>query len=460
MPKDGTALITLDVGEPTAAPPAGDVETLLRLQRHTFRYFEREWSPHNGLVADRTEPGAPASIAAVGLALSTYAVAAERGLLSRAEATAMTLTTLRFFHASRQGPEPDATGYKGFYYHFLDMGTGRRAYESELSTIDTALFIAGALSAGLYFDGPGADEQEIRQLADDLYRRVDWAWARNGAETLSHGWTPETGFLTPRWSDGYSEAMILYILALGSPTFPIGEEGYRAWSRTFKTVTAYDLEYIYAGPLFIHQLSHVWIDFRGIRDARNREVGFDYFENSRRATLVHQRYAIANPLGFEGYSEFSWGITASDGPGPATRVIKGHPREFHGYLARGAPFGPDDGTLSPWAVVASLPFAPEEISRTLRHAIERLAKRRKLGGGFDASYNRTFPSPDGGARGWVAPFKIGLNEGPIILMIENYLSGLVWSLFRRSPAVVTGLRRAGFEGGWLDAASRVEPPAR
>jgi hypothetical protein len=355
---------------------------------------------------------------------------------------------LRFFHSCPQGPNPDATGYKGFYYHFLDMKTGRRASRCELSTIDTALLIAGALSAASYFDGPG-DELEIRDLAEALYRRVDWVWALDGATTLTHGWKPENGFLKRSWSEGYTEALVLYLLALGSPTFPIGERGYRDWTSTFERKTAYDIEYFYAGPLFIHQLSHIWIDFRGMRDDRNREVDFDYFENSRRATLVQRQYAIANPNGFAHYHQYGWGITASDGPGPAVRMIDGVQREFYGYRARGAPFGPDDGTISPWAVVTSLPFAPVEVLETIRHAVGQLASRDKLGHGFDASINPTFTVPDN-PHGWVSPLRFGLNQGPIVLMIENHLSGLMWTLLRQCPHLVTGLRRAGFTGGWLD----------
>ena len=423
------------------------------LQRQTIDYFARHLNPQNGLIADKSEPGSPASIAAVGLALTIYAVAVERGLLSRGEAVARTLVALRFFHSSPQGPELGATGYKGFYYHFLDMNAGRRAGKCELSTIDTALFISGAVSAGLYFDGPDDEEREIRDLADALYRRIDWVWALNRATTLSHGWEPESGFLEASWNEGYSEALILYILALGSPTFAIAEQGYRDWSSTFERRTAYDIEYFYAGPLFIHQLPHIWLDFRGIRDHRNREVGFDYFENSRRATRVQRRYAIANPNGFGHYSENGWGFTASDGPGPAVRVVDGIRREFHGYLARGAPFGPDDGTISPWAVVASLPFAPEAVCATIRHATEKLAPRNKLGVGFDASINPTFPVPSGDPNGWVSTWRFALNEGPMVLMIENHLSELVWKVFRRCPHVVTGLRRAGFTGGWLEDAA-------
>jgi hypothetical protein len=206
----------------------------------------------------------------------------------------------------------------------------------------------------------------------------------------------------------------------------------------------------YAGPLFIHQFSQLWLDLRGLRDDRNREVGWDYFENSRRATLVHRQYAIENPCGFQGYTENGWGLTASDGPGPAVREIDGVRREFHGYLARGAPFGPDDGTISPWAVVASLPFAPEMICAVIHHALAALARRHLTATGFDASYNGTFPDPRGGGAVWASPWKFGINEGPIILMIENHLQGSLWRLFRRSAAVVEGLRRAGFRGGWLE----------
>jgi hypothetical protein len=424
---------------------------LERLQSETFDYFVREWNPHNGLVADKTEPGWPSSIAAVGLGLSAYCVAVERGWMTRAEAIARTLATLRFLHASHQGPEPDATGYRGFYYHFLDMSTGRRAWQCEISTIDTALLMAGVLTVGSYFGGASSDESEIRVLADALYRRVDWAWASTGTGTIRHGWTPERGFLEYSWDNGYSEAILLYVLALGSPTFAIAAQGYREWTATFEWKTVYGHDYLYAGPLFIHQLSHAWIDFRGMRDARNREVDCDYFENSRRATLVQRQYAIENPQGFAHYSRNGWGLTASDGPGPAAQVVDGVRREFYGYLARGAPFGPDDGTISPWAVVASLPFAPDAVCETIRHAIERLALEKKAGRGFDASYNPTFRERRGRSKslGWVSPWKFGLNEGPIVLMIENHLSGLVWGLFGQSPYVVAGLRRAGFEGGWL-----------
>jgi hypothetical protein len=422
---------------------ASDRTMLETLQRDTFEYFVRETNPRTGLTADKTEPGSPSSVTATGLCLSAWCVAVERGWMSRAAATARTLTTLRFFHSSAQGPEPDSTGYRGFYYHFLDMNAGRRAWKCELSTIDTAFLIAGVLTVGSYFAGESADEREIRTLADALYRRVEWTWASNGAATIGHGWTPEHGFLKSSWNDGYSEALLLYVLALGSPTFPIDPQGYREWTATFECKTAYGLAYIYAGPLFIHQLSQMWIDFRGVRDDRTRELGWDYFENSRRAALAQQRYAIENPSGFTGYSRDGWGFTAGAGPGPTVRVVEGVRREFFGYKARGAPFGPDDGTISPWAVVASLPFAPDVVCATIRHAIARLAPNRQHRGGFDASFNSTFVEEDK-AKQWVSPWRFGLNEGPIVLMIENYLSEFVWSIFMRCPYVVAGLRSAGF----------------
>jgi hypothetical protein len=431
-------------------PQASAAEMLDNLRSETFHYFRIEINPKNGLVADKTQPGSPSSIAAVGMGLSVNAVAVERGLLTRAEAVERTLMVLRFFHSSPQGPEADATGYKGFYYHFLDMDTGRRAWQCELSTVDTAILLAGILTAANYFTGNNAEERELRELADSLYRRVDWKWALNGAATISHGWKPESGFLPFRWDTGYSEALILYVLAMGSPTFPIGPEGYAEWISTFEWKKIYDIEHLYAGPLFIHQMSHLWLDFRGIHDDFNRKTGIDYFENSRRATYVQRQYGIENPKRFAHYHEHGWGLTASDGPGPAVVDVNGSPQVFYDYEARGAPYGPDDGTISPWAVVASLPFAPEIVIDTIHHAIERLHLKKRSPYGFDASFNSTYPETTRNQHGWVSPWIFGLNQGPIIIMIENYQSELIWKTIRKCPHIVEGLRRAGFRDGWLD----------
>jgi len=418
------------------------------LQRETFGYFLHEANPANGLVMDRTTTNSPASIAAVGLALSAYPVAVERGFMSRTAAVERTLTTLRFFWNSPQSTEPDATGYRGFYYHFLDMKSGQRVWQCELSTIDSALLLAGMLTTGRYFDADADDENEIRDLADGLYRRADWQWAQNQGATVSMGWKPESGFIQYRWQ-GYDEALILYILGLGSPTHPLPESSYTAWTSTYEWRNVYGYECLYAGPLFTHQLSHIWIDFRGIQDAYMRSKNSDYFENSRRATHIQQRYAIENPLKFTGYSEYGWGITAGDGPGPATLKVNGVRRQFFGYLARGVPNGPDDGTLSPWGVAASLPFAPAIVLPTIDYFIHTNKLKANNPYGFKANFNPTYPEKTTNPFGWVSPDHCGLNQGPIILMVENHHTDMLWSLMRSCPYIVNGLRRAGFAGGWL-----------
>jgi hypothetical protein len=426
----------------------GVVAELEKLQLASFSYFLHETNPANGLVIDKTEADWPASIAATGLALAAYPVGVERGFMPRAAAVERTLATLRFFRNSPQGPEADATGYQGFYYHFLDMQTGRRAWQCELSTIDSAFLLAGALAAGRYFEADTADEQEIRTLADALYRRADWPWAQNQGATLTHGWKPESGFLQYRW-EGYDEALLLYILGLGSPTHPLPESTYAAWATTYRWERCYGYEYLYAGPLFTHQLSHIWVDFRGIQDAFMRAKGIDYFENSRRATYVQRRYAIDNPHKFAHYGRHCWGLTASEGPGPDTIKVAGIERQFFDYVGRGVPYGPDDGTIAPWAVAASLPFAPEIVLPALDYCIHDVKLTESNRYGFKASFNPTYPAASGNAHGWVSPWHFGLNEGPTVLMIENYRTELLWRLMRNCPYIAGGLRRAGFGGGWL-----------
>jgi hypothetical protein len=417
---------------------------LLELQRQTFGYFVHEVNPSNGLVRDNTRYGSPSSIAAVGLGLASWPIAVERGIATREEAVQRVLATLRFFEESEKDPQPDATGYRGFFYHFLDLSTGRRAHRCELSTMDTAILLAGALTAAGYFERPSPEEAEIRRLADSLYRAADWEWMLDGDLTVRHGWTPEGGFLPYRWQ-GFNEAILLYALGLGSPTHPLPRESYGAWTATYEWRRVYGIDYLYGGPLFMHQLSHLWIDFREIRDSF-MAGRIDYFENSRRATLVQQRYAQRNPRRFRGYSKDVWGITASDGPGPAVRRIDGRVRRFYDYCARGVPNGPDDGTLSPWAVVAALPFAPDVVRTAIDSIVEKYPAVRSRYG-FLCSFNPTFGAGHGG---WIAKGYYGLDQGPIVIMIENFATGMIWNLMRRCGPLVEGLRRAGFSGGWLE----------
>lgn len=422
-----------------------DEDLLDGLERAAFGYFLQRVNPANGLVADTSRKDSPASIAVVGFALSAYPVGVERGWMTRTDAVSHSLAALRFFWGSDQSGSPEATGYKGFYYHFLHMQTGGRVWRSELSTIDTALLVAGALTAGMYFTADTPDELELRELVDALYRRIDWPWAQDGAETLRQGWKPECGFLQYGW-DGYSEAIVMYALALGSPTHPITDFCYETWTATYQWENLYGFELLYAGPLFVHQFSHAWIDFRGIQDRFMREKRCDYFENSRRATRVQREYAWRNPHRFAGYDEDCWGLTACDGPSADLPELASMPRRLLGYAARGVPYGPDDGTLAGWAVLASLPFAPEIAFSAMRNMIRRYPEMLS-GQRYASSFNPTLAGSD--RRAWVSPGYFGLDQGIVLMMIENHRTELIWRLMRDCPHVRTGLRRAGFRGGWL-----------
>jgi hypothetical protein len=415
------------------------------MQHAAFGYFAQTVSAANGLVPDTSRDNSPVSIAVVGFALSSYPVAVERGWMSRAEALRHSLDALRFFRDSDQSGTPQATGYKGFYYHFLDIHSGARVWQSELSMIDTALLLAGVLTAAMYFGADTPAESELRHIADALYRRVDWCWAQDGGDTIRQGWKPECGFLHYGW-EGYSEAIVLYALALGSPTHPISDHCYHAWTVTYQWENLYDVDFLYAGPLFVHHFSHAWIDFRGIRDPFMREKCSDYFENSRRAVLIQREYARLNPHGFIGYGENGWGLSACDGPSDEQPNMANETRRLFGYAARGVPYGPDDGTLSAPAVLASLPFAPKVALECLRSLLLRYPQI--LTDGRLASACNPSLALAGGAP-WVSAGHYGLDQGIVLLMIENHRSGLLWQLMRACPYLVDGLRRAGFRGGWL-----------
>ena len=429
-----------------ADPPAESDDALLdQFQRAAFGYFLETFNPANGLNADNTRPGAPASIAVVGFALAAYPVGVERGWIARDEAAARALSTLRFFWNAPQNSGMDATGHKGFFYHFLDMGTGARTWRCELSAIDTALLVAGMLTAAAYFNKDTPAETEIRSLADAIYRRVDWRWAQAGQATVRQGWKPKSGFLHYGW-EGYSEAILLYALGLASPTHPLSDASYAAWTQTYQWENIYDCDLLYAGPLFIHLYSHAWIDFVGLRDPFMREKNSDYFQNSRQAVRVQREYARRNPHGYLGYDENSWGLTANDGPGFKTLRIDGRKRRFFSYAARGVPYGPDDGTLAPWAPLATLPFAPESAFLALRRLCARypgVVEHSRLPSGFNPTLREAGPD------GWVSEGYFGLDQGIVVLMVENYRSGLIWRLMQRCPHLGHGLRRAGFRGGWL-----------
>ena len=414
-----------------------------RLQRAAFGYFEHYTNPRNGLVADTSRPGSPCSIAVVGFALSSYVVAVERGWMSRAAAAARVLTVLRYFKNSRQGAAPDTTGHRGFYYHFLDMESGRRVWDCELSLIDTTLLMAGVLTAGSYFDA-GGHEVEIRELAEALYRRVDWRWAQNDSPTLAQGWKPESGFLHYGW-EGYNEATILYVLGLGSPTHALSDTAFGTWTLTYQWEHLLGEDVLYAGPLFTHLFSHAWIDFRGIRDDFMREKNSDYFENTRRSIAIQREYCARNPHAYGNYGRDVWGISAGDGPVDAVGREQPRDSRHFGYMARGAPYGPDDGTLCPWAMLATLPFEPEAAisgTRTLLRQAPQVCRE----GRFSSGYNPTLAaSPEG----WLSDGWYGLDQGLLVLSIENARSGLLWSLSRDSPNIRHGLAGAGFRGGWL-----------
>jgi len=423
-----------------------DDALLQSLQKKAFTFFTCKTDLQRGLVHDSTEPSSPCSIRAVGFALSCFPVAIERGLMERTDALAQTLAALRFFYDADMSGAADAMGYKGFFYHFLDMQTGRRAWHSELSTIDTTLLLFGMLAAAQYFKRDNAKERELRDLTHAIYARVDWRWAQNGQLALVLSWQPESGFNKDYWL-GYNEAMLMYVLALAAPVFAIDVTAYTTWTSTFRWKRMYGHDVLYARSLFIHQYSHIWLDLRGIRDKFMTAKNSDYFDNSRKATQIQQQYAMRNPRQFEGYQEFCWGITASNGPGDKILDVKSRQRKFYGYTARGVPFGPDDGTITPWTVIASLPFAPEIVLPTVRH-LKKLLGYHPNGMGFLTSFNLTYPG-DRKTPGWVAPWHYAINQGAIVLMIENYRTGLIWTLMRDCAPIRLGLRRCGFAGGWL-----------
>ncbi|HEX2120347.1 MAG TPA: glucoamylase family protein [Thermoanaerobaculia bacterium] len=444
---------------PRSASAAGDDALLDDVQRRTFHYFWDLADPNTKLIPDRAPTPSFSSIAAVGFGLTAYGIGAHRGFVTREAAAERTLATLRSMLAMKQGPEATGvSGHKGFFYHFLDMKSGERFRTVELSTVDTALLVAGALFAQSYFDRDNAAERAIRDAADEMYGRVEWPWAQVRSPAISMGWKPEEGFLGWDWR-GYNEAMIVILLALASPTHPVDPEAWGEYTKTYKWGTFYGQEHLLFGPLFGHQYSHVWIDFRGIRDAYMRERGIDYFENSRRATLAQHAYAVDNPMEWRDYGDEIWGLTACDGPMDATVTIDGRPRTFHSYHARGATQDDirDDGTIAPTAALSSIVFTPEPSMKAMRAMSTRYGTNLYSTYGFLDAFNptlRSAPELKHGridpAHGWFDTDYLGIDQGPILAMIENQRSGLVWETMRKNAHIRRGLERAGFSGGWLE----------
>lgn len=395
------------------------------LQRTAFNYFWYEANPVNGLIRDRSQAGSPCSIAAQGFGITAICIAIDHGWVTREQGLARIRLGMQTLWNGAQGSAAfNVNGYKGLFYHFLDINSGNRTWTCELSTIDTALLMAGVLDAKQYFHTSDPGDVEIRALADSLYRRVDWDFMRNGGPAIKMGWKPETGFNTFGNWIGYNEAMILYILAIGSPTHPVPAATWNTWTNGYFWSTYYGQSYVVFAPLFGHQYSHCWIDFRNIPDAYMTNRGIDYFENSRRATYAAQAYCIQNPYGRAGYSDVLWGLTASDDPG--------------GYLAHGAPPAQNDnGTITPTAAASSIAFAPEIVLPTLQNMYDVWGIGLWGKYGFKDAFNPTVF--------WWGPDWLGIDQGPIIIMIENYLNGSVWNRYMMNADVVNGLKRAGFQ---------------
>jgi hypothetical protein len=404
-------------------PFASDDEFLDYVQQTCFDYFWYGANPANGLVPDRSATGSACSIAAVGFGLTAIGIAVDHGWIARTQAVARVLTTLNTFRQGPQGPGTTGViGYKGWFYHFLDMNTGLRT-GSELSSIDTALLLGGILYAKQYFDGPGADEAAIRSAADAIFNRVDWTFMSQGTNAVAMGWQPTSGFTGYNNWIGYNEAMILYCLGLGTATNPLPASAWSQWTSGYIWGTNYGLNYVTFAPLFGHQYSHCWIDFRHIADPYMNSHNSTYFENSRRAALAQVAYCSAAP--HVGYSSTVWGLTACDGPPPT------------GYSARGLPpVALDDGTIAPTAAGAAMPFTPEYSLPTLRAFYSRFRIHILTEYGFRDAFNI--------GAGWYDTDELGIDQGPIVIMIENYRTQRVWQRFMQNPEVQRGLQRAGF----------------
>jgi hypothetical protein len=408
----------------TPAAFTNDDAFLNYVEQTAFDYFWYEANPKTGLIKDRSTPSSASSIAAVGFGLTAIGIGVDRGWITRAEGRDRTLATLNTFWNGVQGSTETGTiGYRGWFYHFLDMNTATRVWSCELSSIDTGLLLAGILYSKQYFSGTDTTELKIRTLAESIFNRVDWNWMRNKGNTLTMGWFPASGFLSARWV-GYNEAMILSIMGIGAAIDPLpADTVWNAWTKGYGWyLDSWDVDfYVHFPPLFGHQYSHCWIDYRNIADVYMKSRGITYFENSRRATLGQREYCRLYAPSSYSYGPNMWGLTASDGP--------------NGYNARGTNMN-DDGTIAPTAPGGSMPFAPEVCIPALRTMYDQYRTNIWTGYGFRDAFNLS--------KNWWDTDMIGIDEGPIAIMIENYRTGNVWKTVMREKTITDGLQRSGF----------------
>lgn len=388
-----------------------DDQFLEELEKAAFLFFWEQANPQTGLVKDRANARSNdnvvvASIASTGFGLTALCIGEKRGFVSQADARGRVLTTLRFL--SKKLPL-----HRGFFYHWANINTGERFWDSEVSSVDTAILLCGILTCKQHFV-----HSEVNQLATEIFNRVDWTWLSEDTALLPHGWTPEFGFLPNRW-DYYSELMMMYLLGLGSSSHPLKDETWDAWKRT---IFEYDgLRYVGSfAPLFVHQYSQAWFDFRGKRDKYA-----DYFQNSVIATDVHRRFCLQLGKQFPTYSDDLWGITASDSD--------------KGYVVWGGPpaIGPIDGTVVPSAAAGSLPFMPQATMRVLRTIKDK----------YSAAWSRYgFVDAFNPLKNWYDPDVIGIDTGIAMIMAENARTSFVWETFMKNPEATRGMNRAGLKG--------------
>ncbi|MBU6297022.1 MAG: Tat pathway signal protein [Alphaproteobacteria bacterium] len=445
--------------------------TLADIHHRTFKFFWDTTPAQTGLTPDRWPTTSFCSIAAVGFALTAYCIGVKSGYVGRRNAAERVAATLRtFWHGPQGDGKTGVIGYKGFFYHFLNFSDATRYARCELSNVDTTMFLLGALTAAAYFDGAAPVEAEIRRLAQALFERVDWTFFERENGLLNMGWTPESGYNQTDWT-GYDEGMMIYLLALASPTHPLQPKSWTAWCATYDQTWGpnFGKPHLGFGPLFGHQYPQVWYDLRGIADAYMRSRHSDYFTNSRLATIAQRNYAIRNPRHFADYGANIWGLTACDGPADVKLKLKGRELRFHTYVARGPsqsdPDMIDDGTIAPTAAISSIVFAPGICMAAAKAMLARYGADIYGRHGFFDSFNPTFragyPSKSGHQTkraGWVSNDYIGIDQGPILAMLENYRSEFVWKLLRQDSyagaVVKRGLLQAGFEpvarqGDWL-----------